>query len=320
MTTQVNSRKIVLLHWNGRFGNRLFTYAFLRYWADLWNLDVWLPSHWEGSVLFDNSNYKVVEDNELRLYLNQTVKELDNLDARLAAIQRFNIMYDDNIIYMNPDTLNPVHAQTNVCIDSLCCYNPSVFLSYSKKTMLDVYFKFSDKILQSDLYRRMEDRQGTYSVAHLRRDDIADWQNITNQGYSVISKESYEKAFLNFGYDPKKVEWVTDDKSGKHGIKLNNYQDNWNYPEGSAYIKDIFFSWLPDFLKLKFAKAVFRANSSFSWWASFLSDAEIYSPRLHARVLYHQTGRELDVEFEKGNHPHWMCVKGLDQCDDIIIK
>jgi hypothetical protein len=314
-----NRKKIVLLHWNGRFGNRMFTYAFLRHYADAFNLDIWLPSPWEGSILFYKDNHKIIQDEELRLYLNQTIRELDNLDARLEAIHRYNLKTGDDITYMNPD-LPAQYGKINVCLDSLCCYDPFIFTKYSKEKMIEEYFKFSEEILNSDLYKRMEDKQGTYVVAHLRRDDIADAQNFTNCGYSVISKESYYKAFVKFGYDAKAVDWLTDDRTGHWGVKAPQYKDNWRYPEGSEYFKDIFFAWFPDFLKLMFAKTIFRANSSFSWWASFFSNAEVYSPRLHTRELFSKTGKELDVEFEKGNHPHWICVKGVDQCHDIIIK
>lgn len=319
MNAYINQRKIVLLHWNGRFGNRMFTYAFLRHYAEAFNLDIRLPSHWEGSTLFGRDSYTIIDDDELRLYLNQTIPDLDNLDARLEAVKNFNRKTGDNITYMNPDVPDE-YGNINVCIDSLCCYHSFIFTKYSREKMVNEYFKFTDEVIHSDLYKRMEDRQGTYVAAHLRRDDISNPQNFTNRGYSVISKDAYYKAFSKFGYDGKKIEWVTDDATGTWGVGFPRYQDIWQYPEGSRVVKDIFFAWLPDFLKLKFAKTIFRANSSFSWWAAFLSNAEVYSPRLIKRELFHETGKEIDVEFEKGNSPHWMCVKGVDQCDDIVIK
>ncbi len=314
-----NRNKIVLMHWNGRFGNRMFTYAFLRHYAETFGLEVWLPSHWEGDVLFENRVHRIIDDDELRLYLNQSIPPFDHIDARMAAVHRFNQRTGDQIEYMNPD--NPdEYGRVNVCIDSLCCFHPHIFGKYSAERMRETYFRFSEQVRQSDLYRRLEDRQGTYTVAHLRRDDIADAKNHTNQGYSVLSRASYEKAFRKYGYDPKTIEWVTDDKTGSLGIPSRRYPDHWSYPVGATPVPEVFFSWFPDFLKLMFAKAVFRANSSFSWWACFLGNARVYSPRLHTRVLFHETGRELDVEFEEGNHPHWLCVQGQDQCDDILIR
>ena len=55
------------------------------------------------------------------------------------------------------------------------------------------------------MYKRLEDKQGTYDIAHLRRDDISNARyNAQNQqAYSVLSKNSYLTAFKKFGFDEK---------------------------------------------------------------------------------------------------------------------
>jgi hypothetical protein len=45
----------------------------------------------------------------------------------------------------------------------------------------------------------------------------------------------------------------------------------WEHPTGSQSLPGIMFDWLDDFLKLYFARTIFRADSSFSWWAATLS-------------------------------------------------
>ena len=157
----MDNKKIVLLHWNGRFGNRMFTYAFLRHYAEVFKLNIWLPSTWEGNVLYQNSDFKIIEDDELRLYLNQTSKELDNLDARLAAVHRYNVKTGDDIVYMNPDLIGE-YGKINVCLDSLCCYHPYIFEKYSKSKMLNEYFKFRSRYYFGFVHL-MEDRQHTYA-------------------------------------------------------------------------------------------------------------------------------------------------------------
>src|SRR4051794_22599555 len=64
-----------------------------------------------------------------------------------------------------------------------------------------------------EAYKRYADMQGLYDVAHLRRDDISDAEyNRTHvQGYSVVSMESYRRAFRKFGYSEESIEWVSDD-------------------------------------------------------------------------------------------------------------
>ena len=79
------------------------------------------------------------------------------------------------------------------------------------------------------------------------------------------------------------------------------------------------FDWLPDFLRLYFARTIFRANSSFSWVAGFLSPtAKVYSPVLTDRKTYMGENDELNFEFVEGNEPHWMNLKG-SHCDSIEI-
>ena len=59
----------------------------------------------------------------------------------------------------------------------------------------------------------------------------------------------------------------------------------WSYPEGSEFLgDDIIFDWLHDFLKLYFARTIFRGNSSFSWWAAYLNDYSyktVYYPAIY---------------------------------------
>ena len=69
-----------------------------------------------------------------------------------------------------------------------------------------------------------------------------------------------------------------------------------------------------------FARNVFRANSSFSWWAGFLSPtAQFYSPVVNKQHIYGRDNdgekKEIQLKFVKGNHPHWMHNQA-----DIILK
>jgi hypothetical protein len=316
-----NKGRIMMIHWNGRFGNRFFSYIYGRTYAENHNMDFYLPSKWEGSHIFKDNGYKIVDDDELRLYLNQTSPTMDNLNFRCNAVSEYNKRTNSKFTFINPDYFDSF-GKKDVYYDSLCVHSADAFKTYSKKKILE-WCEFNDEVKNLDIYKRLEDKQGTYDIAHLRRDDIssASYNKANPQAYSVVSKQSYLNAFKKFDFDVDKIEWTTDDWSGKWGVgKPSHNYGGWHYPEGSAVIKDVIFDWLPDFLRLYFARNIFRGNSSFSWVAGFLSPcATVYSPVLHTRKVYHKDDDETLFEFVKGNHPHWFNLKG-DKCDEIIIE
>ena len=321
--TKVVSKRnqITMVHWNGRFGNRVFSYIYGRSYADKHNMDFYLPSKWEGTHLFKDTGYKIIEDDELRMRVNQTHPDMDNLPFRMNAVEDYNKRNKTNLRYINPDKITDF-GKPNVFFDSLCVHSCEVFSEYSKKKILK-WLEFSDEVKQLDIYKRLEDKQGTYDIAHLRRDDIsnANYNKNNPQAYSVVSKDSYLSAFKKFDFDVNEMQWTTDDWTGKWGVgKPQHRHGGWNYPEGSKVIHDIMFDWLPDFLRLYFARTIFRGNSSFSWVAGFLSPcAEVYSPVLHTRKIYRKNSDETEFEFVKGNHPHWFNIKGA-MCDEIRIE
>ena len=77
------------------------------------------------------------------------------------------------------------------------------------------------------------------------------------------------------------------------------------------------FDWLSDFLKLYFARTIFRANSSFSWWAACLSPtAKVFSPVVDKRHIYGVDGMdEITLDFVEGNHPHYLLGGRYDKPD-----
>ena len=302
-------------HWIGRFGNRMHQYAYGMTYSYLNKVPFILPSEWEGTKLFKNPNLKILEQ-EIRQELYEVRDEDCESEIRKNIIKKF---------YPTVKFINPTDEFENyssydhpVCFDNLCAYSESIFSKMSKKYLLKI-FEFSDEVKNSKAYKYWSNKAGTYDIAHLRRDDIADPEYNKNyeQGYSVISKKSYISAMNYYGFNPNNIEWTSDDylqewhKDRKETIRLG-----WDYPEGSEYRSDIIFDWLEDFLRIYFAKNIFRANSSFSWWAAFLSPtATVYSPVLDKQVIYGvESYTEINVRFVKGNYPHWMY-----NVPDIII-
>jgi len=297
-------------------------YAYAAQYSRTFGIDCILPSEWEGTRLFEHQKYHVVDDDDLRLLLNQSQPSLDNLEARSRAVSEFNNRTGSRFEFVNPDSpLENWASKRSIFIDSICAYHATIFEQMSRDYLRDEVFLFNDEVRNTSFFKKYSNRQGTYDVAHLRRDDIANssYNNTCVQGYSVLSKESYFKAFRKYGFEPETIQWVSDDYLGKwHPNRRESNRGGWSYPVGSEYMgPTLIFDWLPDFIKLYFARTIFRANSSFSWWASFLSPtAKVYSPVIHRQAIYGRDSyEEVDYEFVEGNHPHWMYG-----CSDIYFK
>jgi hypothetical protein len=134
-----------------------------------------------------------------------------------------------------------------------------------------------------------------YTACHMRLGDYLGkpW------GYCNISEESYYKALAEFGLPLGALEWVREDRS-RHmpGLDANNR-----------------FDWLPDWVTLLRANVIVRSNSTFSWWAATLSEAQVYSP-----VVEDIVGPNT-VSFTLGNHPKCGHVSKIGvQIDDLRVQ
>lgn len=300
--------KVIINAWTGMFGVRMHEYAFAKTFAKKNNFSVELLSTWEGSVMFKNSGDGIIENEELRTYLaNSGNSSIEERNKKTLEFYPNALIWDANRHYKNPYENNNRDIITN----GTNAYQESIFEGMSLLHIKDI-FELSDIVKNSYSYKYWEERKGTYDVAHLRRNDIADVEyNLKNeQGYSVISLDSYYKAFDTFGYRKDKIEWISDDYINKwHKDRPKTKRLGWQYPEGAFFDEEIIFDWLDDWLKMYFARTVFRANSSFAFWACLLSPtAKVFSPVVNKQLIYGRNGltEEIDVDFTEGNQNHWM--------------
>lgn len=119
--------------------------------------------------------------------------------------------------------------------------------------------------------------KGPKIAIHQRRGDYKDLGH-----YAVVSDKSYVDAFKEFGYSMSNAKIYSDDIGG------DPHQD---------------------FLEIMNAEVIFRANSTYSWWAATLSNAKVYSP------VVNDLGGWRDVPFVEGNHPRLCYMFG-----DLHIK
>ena len=112
---------VMLIHWNGRFGNRMHTYAYMHARAKKFGGELFLPSDWEGKQLF-NLDYKIIDDSDLRLHLNQSIKPFDDLNYRLNKVKDYNEKSGYNFKYVNADNPNENFKKLNhdAAIDRVC--------------------------------------------------------------------------------------------------------------------------------------------------------------------------------------------------------
>ena len=317
------SEFLLQLRWRGRFGNRLFQYAYGATYARVTGLEFWTPAEWEGTRLFRQQPHHVVAHNNIRQALNLSDEGVASDLQKLRAVQRHYPEAELLDVELAPDPyVKPGHP---LCHANGCAYNNAIFARMSRSHLKDLC-EFSDEVMRLEAYKRYADIQGLYDVAHLRRDDISDVEyNRTHlQGYSVVSMESYRRAFRKFGYAEESIAWVSDDYTGKwHVGRKARFRGGWSYPTGSEYLPRVMFDWLDDFLKLYFARTIFRANSSFSWWAAMLSPtAKVFSPVIDTHHIYGVDGtEEITVDFVEGNHPHWLphWVRGEFGRRDIVL-
>jgi len=308
------------LRWTGRLGNRLFQYAYGATYRRLTGRDYWIPSEWEGSRLFAAAQHRVIADPALRRVLDPITEGRDYDRTRLQALRALR---RDAALLDVDFAADPYRvAAHDLAHVGGCAFNAAILAPMSRSHLRQV-FEFSDEVKRTDCYQRLHDVQGLYDVAHLRRDDICnvDYNRSYFQAYSVVSMASYRRAFRQFGYDEADIVWVSDDRTGRWHVGRKPRPDlGWAYPEGANYRRRVMFDWLEDFLMLYFARTIFRANSSFSWWAAALSPtARVFSPVIDRCLVYGVDGlEEIDVDFVEGNHPHYM-YRQPDPLPDLVL-
>ena len=311
-------KELVQLHWHGRFGNRMFQYAFGCQYSKTYDLTYLPPSSWEGTVLFKPFiGSKIQADKLLCKKLNQTTN--DNLEYRKKGMKEYderNNTSTEFVCFQYEQNMGKV----NICFDDLnSMYMPFIFKFYDKEFLLKL-FEFSDEVKKSHIYKTFEAHKGTYDIVHVRRGDI---NNKNFKGsHSVVSLKSYHDAIKKYNFI--KPIWISDStniNTLNHRWKYMTHLDRWSYPHGQQRLQEIFYSWFPDFIAIYFARRVIRSNSSFSWWACFLNGTdEIYSPVIKDKPPNREGLRhECDVEFVKGNQPHFMGSSNNQFFQDINI-
>lgn len=125
------------------------------------------------------------------------------------------------------------------------------------------------------------------AALHLRRGDYVGSDPL----YCTVELAAYHRAMQAAGLD---LDW----------IQVVSEEEPTLTPLAGA-------EWLQDFITLMRAEVLFRANSTFSWWAATLGGHRVFSP-----VVEGLRGPHSDVPFVEGNHPRCIDLPGVD---DYVI-
>ena len=119
---------------------------------------------------------------------------------------------------------------------------------------------------------------------HKRRGDYLAPPNSTK--FCLVTDASFRKCL---------EEQVRVDHASADNIEIVELTDD--TPRHDEVAEAMGVGFLPDFMAMVTANVVIRSNSSFSFWAAFMGNNEVYSPVVEEKVGWH------DVEFVRGNHP-----------------
>lgn len=127
---------------------------------------------------------------------------------------------------------------------------------------------------------------------HVRRGDYVGKDSC----YPTIALEAYWEATKEYGFDSDDFTVVSDE----HPMVVPGFEGD--------------LAFFPDFYRLMVAPVLFRANSTFSWWAHVLGAGRVFSPV----VVGLKGGHEYrSIRFIEGN---WPRCADLDCVDDLTLK
>ena len=166
-----------------------------------------------------------------------------------------------------------------VNIDLFGYFQEKDTLAFVSETKIREWFQFQDRWLKRFKINKsiVIKHYNESVVAHLGRGDyVSQYLDY----FCVITDGSYVEAMKKIGHFDHLINWLCEETQ-KYCLDLD---------------EDLQF--LPDFFEMINAEVLYRANSSFSFWAGFFNEGLVYSP-----VVGDLVGVNSDVEFVLGNYP-----------------
>ena len=238
------------LHFQGRWGNQLFEYAFARGFAERNRLTLHTDP-WVGQKIFQ------IDDPPIVMHHVRCNRDENNIRDG-----------DKDFTFVS-------YCQNQKCAD---------YYSVDQvREWFNLLPEFRDKLSSITPSENM-------LLAHRRNGDYK------GSGFPVISEIAYLRACQKHGCNPEEMRFITEETQIIHPDFKNGLE------------------FLPDFFRLMCAEALFRGNSTFSWWAGALGLGKVYAPVIKGLLggVEHD-----DVPFVEGNYP--ACCD-LSFVSDIHLK
>ena len=250
----------------GGVGNQLFQY-FLLYGH---------TENFEVSEIFLNnytthsSNIKqLLRINEASEHYNKISFISDNL--RKLLIRGFCAFGMAQIIGIKTDGSADLFTNTNQHYFGYW-HDLNLFEPHRKK-ILEANWLHDLRFLE--MHSRSEILSDDAFVLHIRKGDYTIKKN--TKIFADLDVKFYIDALNQLGLPIGKLIICTDDQ---------DWVRKYLSPELSIFCNNIDMSssygcktWVDDFLLMRFSKNLIMSNSTFSWWAAFLSDNNVYCPR-----------------------------------------
>ncbi len=177
-------------------------------------------------------------------------------------------------------------GETNIALTGF--YQNQESIDLWKNKPYREWFKIRESLMapHKEVWRFITEHYGTMPICHIRSGDYKETP------YPILSQKTFIKAikkYVSDDYDDIQWAFVSDGETSE--------------PQLPQLLKETPLDFMSDFIYMMLAPILFRGNSSFSWWAATLANAEqkVYSP-----LVQGLNKNDTECEFVEGNWPSFL--------------
>jgi len=282
---------------NGRLGNQIFQYAILKCISLKNGFDVVLPKENSERVITGRFNPVLNDVDRYKLDLFECFDICDNLLSVNEIHKSLSFQYEENFTMdYNHSLLENAKDATNYVGFYQCV---QYYYEYEDKLKQILNIKQNIKNSALNYINELKNKYNVSNIVctHIRRGDLS----LDNGQFQVLlSAQYYNKIFENLTNQNTKFLILSDDIEW-----CKKSFDNKDVIFCDATDKNI-QKHILDFCILSCGDSIIMSNSSFSWWAAWLSNAkDIYCPNkwfgpaysnFHEENMRHHKWIQISVE------------------------